>query len=416
MILAFNIADIIQIPFGYLLDFLYQFTTNYGVALILFAIIVKAILLPTTMKSKKSTMKMSRLAPKVQEIQKKYADDPQKQNMMTQQLYKEEGVSMGGGCLWSFLPLLILLPLYTVVRQPITYILHETAEVSTQIVNVLKGLNEAAFAGNDFYNELVAASLLHNPEVAAQAMEQLKGIVAHPATLSGLDFTFLGVNLGAVPQFNIFAADWVWDWSHIGAFLMPVLSAGSQVLSMFISQRMNNSVVTNEKGVQDKETAKKSQANQSGKMMLWMMPLMSLWIGFTVPAALSIYWLIQGIVSTFVDVILTKHYRKVYDAEDAVRLQKAMEQEALEAEKERLRAERRAANPDGITTNTSKKKLQQQQQREQEAAKAAAKKEYNAKHGIVEEEKPEKTVLSGIPDRPYAKGRAYDPNRYKTEE
>ena len=416
MILAFNIADIIQIPFGYLLDFLYQFTTNYGVALILFAIIVKAILLPTTMKSKKSTMKMSRLAPKVQEIQKKYADDPQKQNMMTQQLYKEEGVSMGGGCLWSFLPLLILLPLYTVVRQPITYILHETAEVSTQIVNVLKGLNEAAFAGNDFYNELVAASLLHNPEVAAQAMEQLKGIVAHPATLSGLDFTFLGVNLGAVPQFNIFAADWVWDWSHIGAFLMPVLSAGSQVLSMFISQSMNNSVVTNEKGVQDKETAKKSQANQSGKMMLWMMPLMSLWIGFTVPAALSIYWLIQGIVSTFVDVILTKHYRKVYDAEDAVRLQKAMEQEALEAEKERLRAERRAANPDGITTNTSKKKLQQQQQREQEAAKAAAKKEYNAKHGIVEEEKPEKTVLSGIPDRPYAKGRAYDPNRYKTEE
>ena len=416
MILAFNIADIIQIPFGYLLDFLYQFTTNYGVALILFAILVKIILLPTTMKSKKSTMKMSRLAPKVQEIQKKYADDPQKQNMMTQQLYKEEGVSMGGGCLWSFLPLLILLPLYTVVRQPITYILHETAEVSTQIVNVLKGLNEAAFAGNDFYNELVAASLLHNPEVAAQAMEQLKGIVAHPATLSGLDFTFLGVNLGAVPQFNIFAADWVWDWSHIGAFLMPVLSAGSQVLSMFISQRMNNSVVTNEKGVQDKETAKKSQANQSGKMMLWMMPLMSLCIGFTVPAALSIYWLIQGILGTVIDVILTKRYRKIYDEEDAIRLQKAMEQEALEAEKERLRAERRAANPDGITTNTSKKKLQQQQQREQEAAKAAAKKEYNAKHGIVEEEKPEKTVLSGIPDRPYAKGRAYDPNRYKTEE
>ena len=415
MILAFNIADIIQVPFGYLLDFLYQFTTNYGVALILFAILVKIILLPTTMKSKKSTMKMSRLAPRVQEIQKKYADDPQKQNMMTQQLYKEEGVSMGGGCLWSLLPLLILLPLYTVVRQPITYILHETAEVSAQIVEVLKGLNEAAFSGNDFYNELVAASLLHNPEVAAQALEQIKGIVAHPATLNGLDFSFLGVNLGAVPQFNIFAADWVWDWAHIGAFLMPLLSAGSQVLSMFISQNMNNSVVTNEKGVQDKETAKKSQANQSGKIMMWMMPIMSLWIGFTVPAALSIYWLIQGVVSTFVDVILTKHYRKVYDAEDAIRLQKAMEQEALEAEKERQRAERRAANPDGITTNTSKKKLQQKQQREQEAAKAAAKKEYDAKHGIVEEEKEEKTVLSGIPSRPYAKGRAYDPNRYKTE-
>ena len=196
---------------------------------------------------------------------------------------------------------------------------------------------------------------------------------------------------------------------------MPLLSAGSQVLSMFISQNMNNSVVTNEKGLQDKETAKKSQANQSGKIMLWMMPIMSLWIGFTVPAALSIYWLIQGVLGTVIDVILTKRYRKIYDAEDAIRLQRALEQEALEAEKERQRAERRAANPDGITTNTSKKKLQQKQQREQEAAKAAAKREYDAKKGIVEEEKEEKTVLSGIPSRPYAKGRAYDPNRYKTE-
>ena len=412
MILAFNIADIIQIPFGYLLDFLYQFTTNYGVALILFAIIVKILLLPTTMKSKKSSMKMSRLAPRVQEIQKKYADDPQKQQMATQQLYKDEGVSMGGGCLWSFLPLLILIPLYAVVRQPITYILHETAEVSAEIVNIVKGLNAAAFSGNEYYNEMVTAHLLNVNDYA----EQLKGIVANPATLNGLNFSFLGVDLGSVPQFNIFDANWVWDWAHIGSFLLPVLSAGSQVLSMFISQKMNNSVVTNEKGVQDKETAKKSQANQSGKMMLWMMPLMSLWIGFTVPAALSIYWLIQGVIATVTDVILTKRYRKIYDAEDAERLKRAMEQEAIEAEKERLRAERRAANPDGITTNTSKKKLQQQQQREQEAAKAAAKKEYDAKRGIVEEEKPEKTVMSGIPSRPYAKGRAYDPNRYKTEE
>ena len=73
---------------------------------------------------------------------------------------------------------------------------------------------------------------------------------------------------------------------------------------------------------------------------------------------------------------------------------------------------RRAANPDGITENTSKKKLQQKQRQEQEAAKAAAAKEYAAKKGIVEEEKPEKQALSGVAERPYCKGRAYDPNRY----
>ena len=127
---------------------------------------------------------------------------------------------------------------------------------------------------------------------------------------------------------------------------------------------------------------------------------------------MSIYWFIQGLLGLVLDIFLTNHYRKVYDAEDAARLQMALEAEAAEAEKERIRAERRAANPDGITQNTSKKKLQQKQQKEAEAAKAAAKKEYDAKRGIVEEEKEEEQVMSGIPERPYCKGRNYDPNRY----
>ena len=93
-----------------------------------------------------------------------------------------------------------------------------------------------------------------------------------------------------------------------------------------------------------------------------------------------------------------------------------MELEAIEAEKERIRAEKRAANPDGITENTSKKKLQKKQQQAEEAAKAAAKREYDAKKGIVEEEPEEKKTLSGIADRPYCKGRAYDPNRYTNTE
>ena len=410
MILAFSIADIIQVPFGYLLDFLYQLTTNYGAALILFAILIKLILMPASIKSKKSSMKMSRLAPRVQAIQERYAGDQQKQNMAVQELYKEEGVSMGGGCLWSFLPLLILFPLYAVVRQPITYMLHETAEVSAQIVEIIKEALPEAFSKNPYYHQMTAAHLL--PQFA----EQLKDIVANPATLEGLNFSFLGIDLGTVPQWKVWTWD-VWNWANIGLFLLPVASTGVQFLSMFITQKMNNSVVTNEKGLQDEEMAKKSQANQSTQVMMYMMPLMTLWIGFTVPGALSVYWLIQGVVSTVSDVILTKHYRKVYDAEDAVRRERAAEQERMEAEKERIRAERRAANPDGITENTSKKKLQQKQQREQEAAKAAAKREYEAKKGIVSEEAPEKETMSGVKDRPYCKGRNYDPNRYgKTEE
>ena len=146
------------------------------------------------------------------------------------------------------------------------------------------------------------------------------------------------------------------------------------------------------------------------------MPLFSLWIGFTIPVALSLYWLAQGLVTTVTDLWLTKRYRKIYDAEDAERLKKALAADAVEAEKERIRAERRAANPDGITANTSKKKMQQTKKQEEEAAKAAAAKEYAAKKGLVVEEKPEKTVMSGIPERPYCKGRNYDPNRYSNTE
>ncbi len=410
MILAFKLADIIQIPFGYLLSWLYQLTTNYGLALIIFAIVLKFILLPATAKGKKSTMKMSRLTPKLQALQKKYAGDQQKLNEATQALYKEEGVSMGGGCLWSFVPLLILIPLYAVVRQPIHYMLHESAEVAEQIVSTIKEAAPGLFGKNAFYDQMIAAPQIPNYLEALQDVA-----IANPATKEGLNFTFLGVDLGVVPTFNVFKWE-SWDWAHIGAFLLPVLSAGGQMMSMFISQRMNNSLVTNEKGVEDKEAAKNSQANQTGKTMLYMMPLMSLWIGFTVPCALSLYWFVQGLVSTVMDVYLTKKYRKEYDAEDAERLKKAMEEEAIEAEKERLRAERRAANPDGITTNTSKKKLQQQQQREQEAAKAAAAKEYAAKKGLlVEEEADAPNVMSGIPSRPYCKGRNYDPDRYASQ-
>ncbi len=413
MFLAFSPADLITIPFGYLLDYLYRFTSNYGVSLILFAIIVQLVLMPITAKSKKSMMKMSRLQPRMQEIRNKYPNDQQKQNEAIQQLQKEEGATMGcGGCLWSFVPMLILLPLYQVVRQPMVYILHESIENTNLIIETIKGINPALFTQNNYYDQVVAAS--HIAEYADAIREAIPEISAR--TLEGLNFNFLGsIDLGTIPQWKFWTTEWQWNWAFIGAALIPLMSAGSQVLQMWISQKMNNSVVTDEKGIQDEETAKQSQSAQTSKAMMWTMPIMSLFIGFTVPCALSLYWLIGGVVRMIEDVILTKHYRKIYDAEDAERLKRHMEQEALEAEKERLRAEKRAANPDGITDNTSKKKLQKKQRAEEAAEKAANAKEYAARRGIVEdEEEAVKQTMSGIPDRPYCKGRAYDPNRYSS--
>ena len=307
--------------------------------------------------------------------------------------------------------MLILIPLYSVVRQPIVYMLHESVEVAEGIVEIVKeGLPDLFTGRNGYYTQLIAAA--HIPEfvdaIKAKFPEIGQGV------LDGVNFSFLGIDLGAVPEFNVFGANWKWNWQYIGGALIPLMSAAQQVVAMKVSQRANDSVVTDENGIEDKETAKNSQANQTGKMMTWMMPIMSLWIGFTVPAALSLYWFVGGVVRMVEDMVLTKHYRKVYDAEDAVRIKRALEQDAIEAEKERVRAERRAANPEGITDNTSKKKLPKKLKAEEEAAKAAAAKEYAAKKGEVEEE-VEKTTLSGIADRPYCKGRAYDPNRYSAE-
>ena len=411
MFLAFKLSDLVTVPFGWILGVLYDLTSNYGVAMILFALIVNLVLTPINAKSKKSMMKMSRLQPKIQDIQKRYAHDQQKQNEEIQKLQREEGASMGmGGCLWAFVPLLILFPLFTVIREPITYILGESAEVTAQIIAVIKEHAPDLFTGSragGYYDQVIAASAIaQNADVIAAA---IPGISAE--TLAGINFDFFGINLGAIPQFNIFASTWAWDWAHIGAFLIPIISAASQVAQMWISQKSNDSVVTNEKGIQDKEMAEKSQSAQTNKMMMWMMPMMSLWIGFTVSAGLSVYWFIGGVFRMITDPIMTKHYRKIYDAEDAERLKKALEQDRIEAEKERVRAERRAANPDGITANTSKKKLQKQLRDAEQAEKAANAKEYNAKRGIVEEEE-EVTVMSGISSRPYCKGRNYDPNRY----
>lgn len=411
MFLAFSISDIIQVPFGYLMDWLYVLTHNYGVALIIFSIAVQLVMLPMTAKSKKSMMKMSRLQPRMQELQRRYADDPQRQNQALQELYREEGVSMGGGCLWSLLPMLILIPLYTVVREPIVYMLHESQEVAQQIIEVIKAAAPEAFTSNDFYSQIAAAQLL--PQYAELVKEAIPTISEQ--TLQGINFSFLGINLGAIPQFNVFAATF-WVWPQIGAFLLALLSAGNQVVTMLISQKMNDSVITNKDGVQDKETAQNSQAAQTSKIMMYTMPLMMLWIGFTVPASLSLYWFVGGVVRTAEDVILTKKYRTIYDAEDAERLKRRLEQDRIEAEKERVRAERRAANPDGITENTSKKKMQKKQREQEEAARAAASREYAAKKGLlVEQDEKVPDCMSGIPSRPYCKGRSYDPNRYASQ-
>lgn len=399
----------VLIPFAWLLRTLYQVFGNYGVALILFSLIIKLILLPFNAKSKKSMMKTARLGPKMKELQTKYGDDKLKYQQELSALYKKENVSPTGGCLWSLLPLILLMALYYVVRQPMTYLMQLSADQITQISDLLTGMGIDLSTSNSAYSEITIAQHIF------QNIDAIKTIVPDIAERA-IDFNFLGIDLSQIPSWH-----WLFDGPYtlvgFGLFIIPVLSALSNLASMLISQKLNGSVATNEKGEKDDDAA--AAATKSMKTMMFIMPLFSLWIGFSMPASMCIYWIAQAVFNTLLDGILTIHYKKVYDAEDEIKRQKAAEEAAIEAEKEARRAERRASMPEGANPNTSRRKIKKQLK--------AAETEPTVKGKLTEEERQAlrqqrlekekaKGGLSGDPNRPYSRGRAYNPDRYHAAE
>ena len=365
-----GVFSYIMLPFSYVLEWLYEFTQNYGLALILFALIVKIILFPASAMGKKGTMKMSRLTPQVKALEAKYGDDRAKYQAEVNKLYKEEGASTCTGCLWSFLPLLIMLPLFYIIREPITWLMYhgnvsqaQLGQIQNVIISAskLEGASEAlkSFDPTNFYWQMQALPFIG---------ELKSELAAISPQLYSMNTGFLGIELATIPHFLFWNYFGLGVWNAVGQFLLPMISGGVNFLSMFVSQKMNNTVIVDENGEQDKEMAKQ---NQSAKTMSYIMPLFSVYIGFIAPAGLSIYWTVQAIFTIGQDAILTKHYKKVYDAEDAIKKERAAREAAEEAERERIRAEKRAANPEGITENTSKKRLQQKQKAEQAAKEQA---------------------------------------------
>lgn len=386
---------VITIPFGYLLDWLNTLTGSYGISLILFSLILKLLLLGPAAKSKKSMLKMSRLSPRLKALEIECGEDKQKLQQETAKLYKEEGVSMFGGCLWSFVPLLILIPLYYVIREPITYLMHYTAEEAKTIVEVIA--QHIDLPGNAYYHQLVAAPYVmeYKDAIAAAGIDVTK--------LHALNFQFLGVDLGTIPDFRF------WTFTEASQYIMllfPIVSAASQLVSALIAQKMSDKIATNNRGEQEENATA-----QTGKTMMWMMPLMSLYFCFIMPAAMSVYWTAQAVLGIVQDVFLTLHFRKVYEEEDRIKRETVAAQDAAAAERERIRAERIAQNggETWVDPNTSKKKMRQKAQQAAQAEAAA----YAAAQSPVEEAAPEEDKhFSGDPERPYCRGRAYKPNRY----
>lgn len=362
-----DIWQILMTPFSLLLKLFCQVFNSYGIALILFTVVVKVILFPLHLKGKKSMIKMNVVNSQLQEIQKRCGNDREKYNQEVQKFYAENNVNPMGGCGWSMIPMLILWPLYAIIRRPLKYMMNLT-EAATTAVGKALGWADFTPVG---YNELTLGSMMKAGNLSA-AKDAAAAAGVSAAGMFVINFDFFGIDLSLIPQLKFWEGGL--SWGSIGLFLLPVISAALSLVSTLIMQKTN-------------QMSKDQAPPKMNLSLLLLGPGMSLFIGFGMPAGMCVYWIANSLLMMVQEVICGAMLRKDYEA-----AQKEMEIQAAkakEAEKERRRiaAEKKAA---AIAAGKDPKKAHQKKAKEPGMDLSAS------REGL----------------RAYARGRAYDPNRY----
>ena len=386
-----DFAQIILSPFVWLLTVFYNLFGSYGLALIFFAIVVKLILFPFSLKGKRSMIQMNMLSDKMQKLQKQYGKDKERYNLEVQKLYEKEKVNPMSGCLWSFVPLLILLPLYAIIRQPLKYMMGvNSQDLLNAVANAVQWNSAALDMGwikeaadsfaNTGYNQLYLASLI-TPENLASVQA---AVGEAGSKIFSINFDFLGlIDLSQTPQLKFWTIS-----GGFGLFLLPVISAASGFVFSLISMKTNS---VNQKSAQ-------AANNATAKSMLIVSPLMSLWIGFAMPAALCVYWIANNLLSMLQEFLCGKLLKKDYEKAAAQQAERERQEKEEEKERRRLAAEERARRLEEEKQNKGRKKKTEKKPAEEEEKIPGAVKE-----------------ASRVGMRQYARGRAYDPYRYSAE-
>ena len=392
-------------PFAWLLLFFYNLFNSYGLALILFGVVIKLVLFPVTLKSKKSMIQTTMLSGKMQQLQKQYGKDRERYSLEVQKLYEREKVNPMGGCLWSLIPMVVLIALFGIIREPLTYFMHLSveqiqalaAQLDWETVSVANGwLSQSAmdklreqladgkiaslFQHNVGYNQMYLVSMI-NSENLASLQSFLNGQFAGAGdNLFVMNFQFLGLDLSKIPTWKFWAGGV--SPSSLGLFVLPIASTAVSYLSMKVSMATNQM----NSGTENK------QMDQTNKMMMWMMPLMSLWIGFTVPAGLSVYWISQYFMQMIQEVICGKMLKKDYEAAREAAAKRDAEEKAEEKRrKEEARLERQRRIEEEKKNRGKKKPKKKEDEPDHEGVNKA-----DSREGL----------------RAYARGRSYIPGRY----
>ena len=355
----------ICMPFAWLTRIFYNLTGSYGIALILFTLLVKIVLLPFQLKSKKSMLRMNRMQGKIKEIQTRYANNRERQQQEMQELYAREGINPMSGCLWSFLPLPIMIALYNVIRYPLRYLMMLATETIEEITTLATGMGFVSAAGTNkaAFEQINLAKFVHDNWASFEG--KFEGLI-------DLDYTFLGLDLSSVAGDN-FSNFFSGGWPIIGLMLLPIIATVIQFGMTVVSMKSSS-----------------SEMNGSSKGMMYLMPLMTLWFGFSLPSALCVYWIAQSAFALVQELTLNKYFNKILDRE--------------ETDKERAKREARYAKYE------KQKELMAQQQAQSGKATVTAKKKQPAKAG---EKKQASTTENGrVGNRPYARGRAFSEDHY----
>ena len=367
--------------FGRILLWIYNVFGNYALALAIFTLLTKLVLFPLSYKGKRSMMQMNSLNAEMQRLQKQYGKDQQRYQLEVQKLYEEEKVNPMGGCLWSLLPLPILMGLYYVIRRPMLYMLCLTEEQITTVVDTLAGLGHTFEANQIAYQEIHIMNLISQDSSLYSAVSNALGDAA--VRLQTMSFDFLGINLGEIPDWQFWKWDTV-DWNHIGLFLIPIVVT---LLNFLYSQY---SMKSNQVKQANSDDSSAAAANNTNKMMMYMMPLMYLWFGYIMPAGMCVYMACNAIFSALQDMVFSKFLNKKFAAEEEARQARMAERREKEKEKKAEIAARRAAMEDQMKTKSGRKAAKQAQK------KASGRDSSAGQIGV----------------RKYARGRSYDPDRY----
>lgn len=270
--------SIFYAPFGWILSWCYEIVGNYGWSLVLFTVLTRIIMIPLAISQQKGMAKQARLQPKIKKIQQRYAGNQQKINEEMNALYQREGANpLGAGCLPLAIQFPIMIGLYGVIYRPLSYVLHlpkETVEMLTTAVQKITGEASGRAAS------AIELSVINHANEVIDALPNLGADVAEK--LQNFDFTFLGVNMAATPDFKVFNLLW----------LIPILSGVTSLMTSALSY------------MRQRKTNPEMSKNPAMGCMSFGMPLFSVYIAFQFPAGIGIYWTMSNLFMFFQTLII----------------------------------------------------------------------------------------------------------------